>query len=199
MTKSELRKSYLEKRSALTPDECSEASRSIAERFFHTYDLATVKTLHCFIPIARFNEIDTSLIYERVWRKLPQIRTTAPRVDAKSGEIQNLVFSSDTELTANAWGIREPGHGDVVDAMEIDLVIVPLLCFDKSGHRVGYGKGFYDKLLSRCRLDCLKIGVSYFAPIDRIVEVGPHDVPIDACITPREVFEFSMAKDADPR
>ena len=71
-----------------------------------------------------------------------------------------------------------------------DLIIVPLLAVDAQGHRVGYGKGFYDRFLSKCRPDCLKVGLNYFEPDERIVDVGEHDIKLDACVTPTEVFCF---------
>jgi 5-formyltetrahydrofolate cyclo-ligase len=60
--------------------------------------------------------------------------------------------------------------------------------FDRRGFRVGYGKGFYDKFLSECRADCLKIGLSYFEPIDEISDAQNFDVRLDCCITPKEIF-----------
>jgi 5-formyltetrahydrofolate cyclo-ligase len=188
MTKSELRKIYLEKRSALTSGELGGSSREIARRFFESFDLSTVRTLHCFVPIKRFKEIDTSLIYERIWRDLPQIRTIAPRVDRKIDDVRNLEFTSNTELIENAWGIREPASGESIDPAEIDMVLVPLLCFDERGYRVGYGKGFYDKFLSRCRPDCQMIGLSYFPPVGFIDDLAEYDVRLDRCITPTEIF-----------
>ena len=113
-----------------------------------------------------------------------------PRVNGKTGEIENLAFSADTELVENAWGIEEPGDSEFVDSHEIDLVLVPGLCFDRTGHRVGYGKGFYDRLLKKCRPDCLKIGVSYFEPIDKIENLYEGDVPLDFVITATRTVKF---------
>ena len=71
MTKSELRKIYLEKRRNIAADALAAKSLRIASRFFESCELSTVRALHCFIPIAKFHEIDTSLIYERIWRDFP--------------------------------------------------------------------------------------------------------------------------------
>jgi len=69
-------------------------------------------------------------------------------------------------------------------------VLVPLLSFDKKGFRVGYGKGFYDRFLMQCKSDCIKIGLSYFDPIDVIDDADEFDVPLDFCITPQKVYVF---------
>ena len=188
MTKSELRTTYLKMRNSLSGDELTAKSRQIAHRFFENIDLKLVVTLHTFISIEKFNEIDTSLIYERIWREFPHLKTLAPRANLESSEIEHIEFDAETELIENKWGIREPANGESVPAGEIDIVIVPLLCFDTRGYRVGYGKGFYDRFLSRCRADCLKIGLSYFAPVEAIDNVDSLDVPLDFCIMPEAVL-----------
>ena len=64
------------------------------------------------------------------------------------------------------------------------LVLVPGVCFDQTGHRVGYGKGFYDRFLKTCRPGCLKVGLSYFEPVDPIDDVHDGDVRLDFIVTP---------------
>jgi 5-formyltetrahydrofolate cyclo-ligase len=70
------------------------------------------------------------------------------------------------------------------------MVLVPLLCADPSGHRVGYGKGFYDRYLAKCRPGCLKIGLNYFAPVDQGFDADEHDIRLDACVTPELTYHF---------
>ena len=197
MLKSELRKIYLEKRNELSASELADLSGRIAELFFESIDLSSVTNLHTFVRIAKFSEIDTSMIYYKLWRDLVHVRTFAPRMDFDAGEIESVEFAEDTELIESAWGIREPAGDKTVDASELDLVIVPLLAFDKLGYRVGYGKGFYDKLLSKCRADCLKIGLSYFPPVDEIADVAEHDMRLDFCLTPEEIFTAEAQKRRD--
>lgn len=193
MTKPELRKLYLEKRRSLTADEVAARSRQIADRLFASVDLASIDTLHCFISIAKFNEIDTSIIFQKLWNDLPRLRTFAPRMNRETDELEHLPYNAVSELIENSWGIREPAGDEKADPKEIDLVIVPLLCFDEGGHRVGYGKGYYDRFLDRCRPDCFKAGVSLFPPAGRIDGIHDGDVPLDLCITPDALFEFSAA------
>lgn len=190
MLKSELRKIYTAKRKSLSSEERAEKSQNIALQFFQNFDLSSVKFLHCFIAIEKFNEIDTSLIFGEVWRRFPQIETLVPRVNYETGEIENLKFSPETLLAQNAWGISEPVESEIVEAKAIDLVLVPLLCFDERGFRVGYGKGFYDKFLRKCRADVLKIGLSYFPPIEEISDTHDFDVKLDFCIEPEKIWKF---------
>ncbi len=190
MIKSELRKEFLKKRSDLQPDEVIASSRLITDRFFAAVDLGPVRTLHSFISIPKFNEVDTSLIIRRIWSEHPDIRTVAPKAHLESGELEHIAFSPQTLMVENSWGISEPTVGAKVEPPEIDLVIVPLLCFDLSGERTGYGKGFYDRFLAACRPDCIKIGVSHFGPVDRIDDVREHDVRLNACVTPGHTYTF---------
>lgn len=191
MKKAELRRLYLDKRRGLAAGEVARMSSLIAERFFNEVDLAAIKTLHTFIRIAKFKEFDTSMIYYRLWHERRGIATCAPVTDRETGELEARYFDDAAELAENDWGIREPAGTVKADPEEIDLVIVPLLCFDEAGHRVGYGKGYYDRFLARCRPDCLKLGVSLFPPVAAIEDIHDSDVPLDLCITPDRTYRFS--------
>lgn len=188
MTKLELRETNLVRRKALSPTETAVKSRRIALNFFDCIDLSKTKVLHCFIPIKKFNEVNTSLIIRSLWTTTPEMITVAPRVDAETGEMECYVYSAETELAENIYGISEPAAGDPVDPGMIDVIIVPGLAFDRAGHRVGYGKGFYDRFLKRCRADCMKVGVDYFDPVDEISDIHDGDTALNACITPAGFF-----------
>lgn len=192
MKKSDLRKLYLEKRASLSALEVASLSRQIAERFFENIDLTGISTVHTFIRIRKFNEIDTSMIYYRLWRDCPRIATAAPRTDLVTGSIESIAFDEGSEWYENSWGIREPVSGEMVEPSGIDLVIVPLLCYEKGGHRVGYGKGMYDSFLARCRPDCLKVGVSFFPPVEVIDDINASDIALDLCVTPSAVFRTNI-------
>lgn len=194
MLKSELRKIYLQKNISLSIADVASSSKAIAKHFFEDTDLTNIKTLNAFIRIGKFNEIDTSAIYYKLWRDFPAIRTFAPRTNFVTDEIESVIFNAETKLLENKWGIYEPADGENIDATSLDLVIVPLLCFDRRGFRVGYGKGFYDKFLSRCRADCLKIGLSFFSPVDEIADISEHDVRLDFCVTPEKTFATEISE-----
>ena len=102
----------------------------------------------------------------------------------------NAIITESEQFATNKYGIDEPAEGYVVDPASLDLVLVPLFIFDRKGTRVGYGKGFYDRFLPGCRKDCVKVGVSYFEPVDRIEDAQDFDVPLDFCISPQSVYVF---------
>lgn len=190
MTKAELRKTFLSRQKTFSVEEREVKSFAIAERFFQTFDLSKINFLHCFLPIEKFNEIDTRPIFERIWRDFPKVQTLVPRVNFHTNKIENLKFSLETETAKNAWHINEPIHDEFVETEKIDAVLVPLLCFDAQGFRVGYGKGFYDKFLMKTRNDCLKIGLNYFSTVEKISDKNEFDIALDYCVTPAKIWKF---------
>lgn len=184
MTKAELRKKYLSKQNALSSAERNKLSVDIARSFFQNVDLRSVRVVHCFVSIEKFGEVDTRPIFETFWKDFPQIMTVVPRVDFETNEMRSLTLRPDTPLARNAWDIDEPSHEEFVEDVEIDMVLVPGAFFDRDGHRVGYGKGFYDRFLKRCRTDCVKVGLTYFHPLDEIDDLHGGDVAVNRVIVP---------------
>lgn len=87
-----------------------------------------------------------------------------------------------TRTHLGAFHIEEPDGDDTTDVADIDLIIVPAVAYDRAGNRVGRGKGFYDRLLSRAH--AIKVGVGYdFQLIEDGIEADAHDIPVDIVIT----------------
>ena len=107
-----------------------------------------------------------------------------------SNSMHCVAVTDDTLFDTNRYGIDEPIDGKQVLPEAIDWVLLPLLAFDRRGYRVGYGKGYYDKFLKECRDDVVKIGFSFFGPVDRISNVNRHDERMDYCITPDDIYRF---------
>jgi 5-formyltetrahydrofolate cyclo-ligase len=188
--KSELRKAYLAKRQLLSQAERGRLSAEIAANFFQNFELSKINILHSFIPIERFAEIDTRPIFQRVWNDFPGIQTVVPRINHETEELESLKYGVDVELVENKWQIGEPAHDELIEPGEIDIVLVPLVCFDLQGHRVGYGKGYYDRFLKRCRNDCARIGLSFFEPADAIDDTHSGDIRLDHAVTPAKKYDF---------
>lgn len=189
MTKKELRNLYLEKRKNLSEGECASFNLTLHSNFFTSVDLSFVQVLHIFLPIEKNNEPDTWTIVDRLRREFPHIRISVPRVGTDDN-LENIYFEGLHQIETSSWGIPEPKQGVPTPLEKIDLVIVPSLVIDRKGHRVGYGRGFYDRLLKRCRTNCLKIGISFFDTIEAITDVDANDVKLDQCITPGGTIHF---------
>ena len=188
MTKAELRKSYLQKRLALTEADCLNYSRQICEQFFLNFDLSFIKIIHLYLPIEKNKEPDTWLILDRVRGEFLNVRVSLPRV--RDNRLENIFFEDLHQLEKNSLGIPEPKQGVPTPTEKIDLVIIPMLAFDQKGHRVGYGKGFYDRFLKQCRTDCKKVGLSFFEPLEKIGDSNEHDIALTHCITPDRLYKF---------
>jgi 5-formyltetrahydrofolate cyclo-ligase len=188
--KASLRKQFLEKRKAL--------SRSgywilmdLVMNQVKAIDWSKYKMIHVFLPIEKHREIDTFSILNYFKRDFPELNIVIPRTNFHTLEMENILYDHDhTILVRNKYDIPEPIHGQIIANDQIDLVFVPLLAFDKQGNRVGYGKGFYDRFLSRCRVDVKKTGISLFDPVDTISDLNEHDKKLDFCIGPDKIWEF---------
>lgn len=187
MNKKELRTKYKTLRGSLTFDEIMNESLLIAN---HCIDLPIWdKTyFHLFLPIEKHKEINTEFILQILAGRDKEIVISKSNFEDLS--MNHYLLTDNTKIKVNDYGIPEPEDGIEVPTSKIDAVFVPLLAYDKKGNRVGYGKGFYDKFLSECKADVIKIGLSYFDPEDLIEDVLETDIKLDYCITPFGVIKF---------
>ena len=190
MKKAEIRKTFLEKQKSLASEERRRRSERVVRLLFDNFDFSAVKFLNCFITLEKNNELDTFEIFGRIWREFPEITTTAPRINREQDVLETLVAAQTTKYAENNWGILEPAGDDLIEPEKLDVVLTPMLAFDTRGFRCGYGKGYYDKFLRKCRADCRKIGLSLFPPVDEIENVADWDVRLDACVTPDKIWRF---------
>ncbi|HMP98134.1 MAG TPA: 5-formyltetrahydrofolate cyclo-ligase [Cyclobacteriaceae bacterium] len=192
MTKQELRKIYLAKRAALSEAEYLHMNRQICEQFFFNFDLSFIKVIHTYLPISSKREPDTWLIIDRIRREYPHIRIAIPKVNAEKNELEHYFFEGLHQLNTNSWGIQEPKQGIPCEPEKLDLVLVPLLAYDQQGHRLGYGKGYYDKFLVQCRVECKKIGIAFFEAETVIPEIHPLDEKLKAVLNPYRIINFNQ-------
>lgn len=181
MTKQELRKIYLGKRDKLSESEYERLCRMIIENLFNHGNLAAVTTLHTYLAVIERKEPDTWPILDRLKRESPHIRIAVPKM--VGNELEHYYYEGLQQLDQNEFGIFEPTNGTITDIDRIDAVVVPLLVADKMGNRLGYGRGFYDRFLSRCSTNCKKIGLSLFS-LEEKVPTDEWDVKLDLMITP---------------
>ena len=186
MLKKDIRRTYLEKRKTLSNDEVFLLSKLIFERFKSYFDIRPGDKIHIFLTIDKLKEIQTFQFIEYCWEH--QIRIFVPKMIGD--ELISLEINKETPLEINGWGIMEP-VGDI-DAgfVHYDYVITPLLYCDGHGNRVGYGKGFYDKLFASLDSRTKKIGVNYFTPTHIVEDTYNGDILLDYLVTPTEVLSF---------
>ncbi|MNL35264.1 putative 5-formyltetrahydrofolate cyclo-ligase [compost metagenome] len=189
MTKTELRAYYKHLRTQLPPDKELELNLCLLQQL-KSLEWNKVKFCHVFLPLLKFHEPNTLLLISYLKEAYPHIQIVISKSDIQSNNMTHYHYNDELLLAPNKWGIMEPIEGVPIDEKNIDLVLVPLLISDQFGHRVGYGKGYYDRFLALCKPDVQKVGVSFFEPITVIEDVDPHDIPLDICVTPTAVYRY---------
>lgn len=187
MTKNELRIKYKDLRSALTKEQIEAKSLNIANK---TLELAVwEKTcFHLFLPIITQNEVNTEYLLQILAGKDKDVLIS--KSDFEKVEMTHFLLTDTTKIALNKYNIPEPFDGFEVNENKIDVVFIPLLAFDKKGNRVGYGKGFYDAFLAKCKPSTIKIGLSFFEAETTVKDSSLTDIPLDYCITPERIYTF---------
>jgi 5-formyltetrahydrofolate cyclo-ligase len=187
MTKKELRGTYLEKRNLLTQEENELISTQIKQQLFGSFIFNRQK-ISLFLPIKNKNELDTY----GIWTDLMNCNCEVyvPLWNQESNTLTHYLFTDQAQLSINQYGIPEPNTGQIIANELLDIVLVPLLTFDKFGYRVGYGKGVYDRFLIECKENTLFIGLSQFDSMEEIDDLNDFDIPLHYCITPNNVYQF---------
>lgn len=176
------------RRTALSKAEMVEINASLL-RQFSILDFTEINSIHIFLPIVEKNEPDTFLMIDWLKAHQPQIKIIVPKADFDTALMTNHHYEGKEDLQENLYKILEPQKG-ALHTGDVDMVIIPLLAFDMSGNRVGYGKGFYDRFLQP--MGTRKIGLSLFSELTVIDDVNVHDVKLDECLTPEKRYVFPV-------
>lgn len=185
--KKELRLKSKTLRNSLSENDIEEKSLAVANKIL-TLPIWEKTYFHIFLPITEQKEVNTEFILHLLSGKDKEIIVS--KADFETRNMTHFLLTDNTRIKKNAYNIPEPEDGIEVPSHKIDVVFVPLLAFDKKGHRVGYGKGFYDKFLSECKPDVIKIGLSFFEPEELITDVFEGDIKLDYCVTPNSIHSF---------
>ncbi|MGY5850664.1 5-formyltetrahydrofolate cyclo-ligase [Salegentibacter sp. F14] len=187
MNKKALRKKYKDLRLTLTEEEVEELSLKIANRLLNI-KIWDLEFYHLFLSISEQKEVNTEYILHILQGKDKNV--VVSKTDIENHRLNHFLLTDSTRIMKNRWDIPEPDGGIEISPAKIDLVFIPLLAFDKVGHRIGYGKGFYDQFLDSCKPSVIKVGLSFFEPEEKIQEIFPTDVALDFCVTPNHVYQF---------
>jgi 5-formyltetrahydrofolate cyclo-ligase len=188
MRKQEARALFQTRRAAVTPAEAAKLDDLLLISFQQA-PIPYLQNVLSFYPAEDKAEPDTFLVMRFLQFSNPGLSVAFPRIK-KGGEMEAIVPLHEDAFAHNAYNIMEPSAGEAVDPLLLDMVLVPLLAFDEQGNRAGYGKGYYDRFLARCRPDCLKVGISYFDAVTLLEDANEFDIPLDLCITPHKVYVF---------
>lgn len=189
MTKDQLRKLFIQKRNQLSQAEYEKLNKRLLQQF-QSINLLDIKCIHMFLPIQKRRESDTLLIRDWLKANHPDIKIVYPQTNFADHTMLSFVDDADLVIENSGFGIPEPISGNQIAPHEIDLILIPLLAFDKAGYRVGYGKGFYDRFLATCKPATRFVGISLFELVDEITDINEFDIKMHQCITPADIYNF---------
>ncbi|MDP2687849.1 MAG: 5-formyltetrahydrofolate cyclo-ligase [Aequorivita sp.] len=185
--KKTLRLKYKKLRENLSEESIEEMSLQIANQALHL-PIWNKTYYHIFLPISAKKEVNTEYLLHILQGKDKSI--VISKADFVSGEMKHFLLQENTVLKTSEYGISEPVSGIEISPEILEVVFVPLLAYDQIGHRIGYGKGFYDRFLAKCSPSTVFVGLSFFEAEPEIFFEAT-DVPLDFCVTPKKIVEFS--------
>lgn len=182
MEKKEIRKELLRRRSALSDREVELCSKAVCGHLLKLMDEKNLNVIYGYMPIRR--EVDIRPALEEILRSKKTL--LLPRVNGETMDFYRVRDFSDLEV--GSFGVLEPKLSCSL-AEPDGLVLVPGVGFDKSGARLGYGKGFYDKYFSSHKQNLYKIGIAYNIQIIEKIPTTPLDVLLDGVVCETGLYE----------
>lgn len=180
LEKEQLRRSLRQSRQALSLDVWQRDSALVNAQLVNTLQALPLRTVALYACMERLREVD--LTAADPWLRSRGVRIAYPvmfenqRGFAWVPDVQALQSATQRfRQPPQPWQWAQPG--------ELDVIIVPMLGFTHNGHRIGYGAGFYDEMLSRFRPPALAIGVAFEAQSVPTLPLDPHDQPCDLILT----------------
>jgi len=175
MTKTALRLQLKEKRRSLPPVSYAEKSQKIAEKLLTLPAYQDAERVLFYVSTPE--EVDTHFLIQESLRLGKKV--FLPTIRGEQLSIHPLCDFAD--LTPGSHGILEPCSTELTPPEDMDLIVIPGVGFDARGHRLGHGKGHYDRLLKATR--GFKVGLAFQEQLVHELPIEAHDVPMDLILT----------------
>ena len=173
-----------EARAGLEPAVCRAHASALASALLALPELAGARTVLAYASLPA--ELDPARTVSAL--RLRGVAVAYPRIESP-GTLGLHLVAHEVELIAGPFGLAQPSeHAPRAPHDSIDAVIVPGVAFDECGRRLGYGGGYYDRLLPALRSDCVRIGVAYDEQLLPRIPAQEHDVDVDIVVTPTRVI-----------
>ena len=189
--KQTLKQQILEKRTSLSKEEIGEKSNKIKNNLFSLKEFNEAENIMLY---ASFNtEADTQKIIKELLAKKEKT-IVVPYVIKRDFRLHLSELKNINELEPKTFGILEPKEMYIREFNPdmLDLVIVPGIVFDKKGHRIGYGYGYYDRFLKAIRKETVKIGLAFDFQLIESIPEEEHDVPMNIVVTDKEIIPIKQ-------
>ncbi|WP_315077982.1 5-formyltetrahydrofolate cyclo-ligase [uncultured Clostridium sp.] len=178
--KKKLRREILKLRKEIDSEEKKNFDNIIHNKFLKSKFYSQCKNI--FVYISYDSEIDTKILIRRALKDGKNIYV--PRTNYETKLMEAIKIVSLENLTEDKHGILEPKENELATNLDnIDLIIMPGVAFDKNGGRMGYGGGFYDRYLNKCKKDIHKISLAYDFQVVDCIPMDKHDIRVDYIIT----------------
>ncbi len=184
--KNEIRNTYKQKRKQMSTREVKQKSTAAANLFLQSDIYKNAKQLMLYMPLG--NETDTSLIKRCAFDDGKKL--IFPVTDGKSGIITPVYATSETEFIKGSFSVNEPKNCNIADVAQIDVIVVPGIAFDKTGARIGFGKGCYDMFLKNAT--SVKVGYCYDWQICHKLASEMHDAKMDYIVSNRGIIKTTI-------
>ena len=183
--KAQLRRQVRERLAGLTPEELRMGDDALFSRFLALPQLEGAETVFAFWGIPG-REPETARLIPALLERGK--RVCLPRM-LPGRRMETRLYDPERPMTQAAFGIREPDPGcPLVEREEIDLILVPAVCYDRQGYRLGFGGGYYDRWLTDST--AFRVGMCRTAVLQDHVPVEAHDTRVDVLLTERESLSF---------
>jgi 5-formyltetrahydrofolate cyclo-ligase len=179
-------------RRAITASERTALGERIESRLFDLQALRDARTVLLFYSFG--SEVPTGRMAQRLAGE--GRRVLLPFLEGP--EMQAAELRAGEPAVATSYGPKEPAHRVAVDPGEVDAVIAPGLAFDRSGYRIGYGGGHYDRYLARLGPRAVRIGIGFHAQLIQAVPHGPGDQRLDVVVTDQETIDVHPSEPLPP-
>jgi 5-formyltetrahydrofolate cyclo-ligase len=184
--KRDIRRRVLAARDATDPAERAADAEAVRARLLALPEFARARSVLLFWSFG--SELPT----EPILGALDARGVTVALPAIVDGDLEARAFRPGDPTTETSFGAREPAEGRRLDPTELDVIVTPAVAFDRTGRRVGYGGGFYDRFLPRTRPDAFRVGIgSAIQLLDEELPAGAFDLRVDAVVTPVETVRCS--------
>jgi 5-formyltetrahydrofolate cyclo-ligase len=183
--KKQIREKMKARLQRLTEEEKRAYDKQIAERLYELSLWKRSKTIG--ITVSKGKEVDTKSIIERAWYEGKTV--SVPKCDPATKTMVFRKIQSFFQLESVYYGLWEPIEKltDEVKGSNIDIMIVPGICFSKDGYRIGYGGGYYDRYLQHASIPTVSLAYSF--QVIESLPVEKHDIPVQMIITNEGVIK----------
>ncbi len=181
-----LRKQVLPARKIISRQVWEDRNQQIHNATLSFIEDHSAHVIHTFLPIERNKEVDTWPIVHELISQGKKVIVSSTNLDKVT--MSHYYYHTGIKFKLNKLKIPEPQNAEVADISVIDLILIPLLTADKLGNRIGYGKGYYDRLLNTLP-HARKVGLSLGPLFDAFNFAEGHDIKLDYCISPFEIYK----------